>query len=274
MNFLEQDNIDTLWEVIADEDIYTFLTKEAQRSIYKIFTENIRGFFDTEKNQTKDIIKMNKKYILLILNHIKNKYPEKIPNKIKIFEEPLTKELISYEEIKSDKKLQFEKDFLRIQDEFTNTMSIPVPKKPNFEDETVDEPIKEMDRILREIAMKRNYEIDFINQGNENNKNKNKNVDQWLKPKETSIKNDKLVPIISKEKNVSWGENSSISNFIELEEKEYETNILKKLKLVKNESPVKSLSSIEERLTELEVSLEKYNSKIDKFMNLLENRMK
>jgi hypothetical protein len=214
---------------------------------------------------------MNKKYILLILNYIKKKYPEKIPNKIKIFEEPVTKDLISYEEIKSDKKSQFEKDFLRIQDEFTNTMSIPVPKKPNFEDETVDEPIKEMDRILREIAMKRNYEIDFINQSNENNKNnenKNKNLDQWLKPKETSIKNDKLVPIISKEKNVSWGENSSISSkYTEIEEKEYETNILKKLKMLKNGS------SIEDRLTELEVSLQKYNSKIDRLMNLLENKM-
>jgi len=271
MNFLEKDNIDTIWEVISDEDIYTFLPKDAQLSIYKIFTENIKGFFNAEKDQTKDIIEMNKKYILLILNYIKKRYPEKIPNKIKIFEEPPTKESITYEEIQNDKKTQFEKEWSKIQDEFTNTMSIHVPQKPKFEDETVDEPIKEMDKIIKEIAMKRNYEIDIINQNNENNKN---NVDQWLKPKETSIKNDKLVPIISKEKNVSWGENSSISNFIELEEKEYETNILKKLKLVKNESPVKSLSSIEERLTELEVSLEKYNSKIDKFMNLLENRMK
>jgi hypothetical protein len=268
MNFLEKRNIDTLWEVIADEDIYTFLTKEAQHSVHKIFTENIKGFFDTEKNETKDVIEMNKKYILLILNYIKTRYPEKIPNKIKIYEEPVTKELITYEEIQTDKKTQFEKEWLRIQDEFTKTMSIPVPNAPKFEDETVDEPIKEMDKMIREIAMKRNYEVDIINQSNENNKNVN--VDQWLKPKETSIKNDKLVPKISKEKNVSWGENS---NFIELEEKEYETNILKKLKLIKNESLSKSPSSIEDRLTELEVSLQKYNSKIDRLMNLLENKM-
>ena len=263
MNFLEKRNIDTMWEVIADEDIYTFLTKDAQHSIYKIFTENIKGFFDTEKTQTKDVIEMNKKYILLILIYIKNKYPEKIPNKIKIYEEPVTKELITYEEIHTDKKTQFEKEWLRIQDEFTKTMSVPVPNAPKFEDETVDEPIKEMDKIIREISVKRNYEIDIINQTNEKNNN-NVNVDQWLKPKETSIKNDKLVPKISKEKNVSWSENSK---FIELEEKEYETNILKKLKLIKNGS------SIEDRLTELEVSLEKYNSKIDRLMNLLENKM-
>lgn len=276
MNFLEQRNIDTLWEVIADEDIYTFLTKEAQHSIYKIFTENIKGFFDTEKSQTKEIIEMNKKYILLILNYIKKKYPEKIPNKIKIYEEPVTKELITYEEIQTDKKTQFEKEWLRIQDEFTNTMSVPVPTAPKFEDEKVDEPIKEMDRMIREIAMKRNYDIDIINQSNENNNNKNNNVnvDQWLKPTETSIKNDKLVPQISKEKNVSWGENSSISsNYVVMEEKEYDTNILKKLKLIKNESLSKSPSSIEDRLTELEVSLQKYNSKIDRLMKLLENKM-
>jgi hypothetical protein len=208
---------------------------------------------------------MNKKYILLILKYIKQRYPEKIPNKIKIFGEPVTKELITYEEIHDDKKSQFEKDLLRIQDEFSNTMSIPVPNAPNFEDENVDEPIKEMDRIIREISMKRNYEIDIINKNNEKNKN---NVDQWLKSKETSIKNDKLVPIVSKEKNVSWGENSSFSSkYTEMEEKEYETNILKKLKMLKNGS------SIEDRLTELEVSLEKYNSKIDRIMNLLENKM-
>jgi len=83
-NFVKKENIDTLWEVISDEQIFTFLSKENQQNVFNLFVSNIKGFFETEqKNVKNNLIIMNKKYIILILNYIKTNYPS--PNKIKLY---------------------------------------------------------------------------------------------------------------------------------------------------------------------------------------------
>ena len=82
--FLHQDNISTLWEVISDEEIFKFLPKDSQSKISQVFLNNIRGFFETEKTKTTNLVDMNKKYIMLILSHIKQHFAPQMPNKIKI----------------------------------------------------------------------------------------------------------------------------------------------------------------------------------------------
>ena len=110
--FLKKENVDTIWDVIIDEDIYKFLSRDNQGKIFQVFVDNIKGFFETERTKPCTLIDMNKKYILLILNFIKTNYPHQLPNKIKIYQESPAKELITYEEIQNDKKSQFEKDFI------------------------------------------------------------------------------------------------------------------------------------------------------------------
>ena len=113
--FLNKENINTLWDVISDEAIFKFLSRDTQTKIYNLFSQNIKGFFEMERNRTNNLIDCNKKYILLISNHIKKNYQNQ-PNKIKIFDEQPTKDLITYEEIQNDRKTQFEKDFLKRQE--------------------------------------------------------------------------------------------------------------------------------------------------------------
>jgi hypothetical protein len=81
--FLSKENVNTIWDVISDEDIFKFLSKDYQNQILQLFMNNIKGFFDLEKTKNADLINMNKKYIILILNHIKKIHPYQ-PNKIKI----------------------------------------------------------------------------------------------------------------------------------------------------------------------------------------------
>lgn len=188
--FLNKQNIKTLWDVISDEEIFKFLARDIQSKISDMFISNIKGFFEVERSKTNNLVDMNKKYILLILNYIKNTFPQNLPNKIKIFnEEPQQKELITYEEIQNEKKTQFEKEFNKLQEEFTSSMSLQVPEKPEFTDKYSDGPISEMDKIIKEMTAKRNYDVEQINR---NYQTQISHADNWLKPQETSIKTEKL----------------------------------------------------------------------------------
>lgn len=222
-SFLKKPNIETLWDVISEEEIFKFLSRDIQSKISDIFISNIAGFFEVERNNTNNLVDINKKYILLILNYIKNTFPENLPNKIKIFnEEPVSKELITYEEIQNEKKTQFEKDLSKVQEEFTNSMSLPVPEKPDFTDKYRDSPISEMDKMIKEITEKRNYDVEQINRNYQTNINQ---ADNWLKSQETSVKAEKLNPdfqkadsfqpeINSKFKHISFNDRDSFSDKI------------------------------------------------------------
>lgn len=304
--FIQQDNINMIWEVISDEKIFQFLTRDIQNKIYNLFLNNIQGFFENERNKTNSLVEMNKKYILLILNHIRKNYPIE-PHKIKIYNEPV-KELITFEEISNDRKSQFEKDLIKKQEEFEDSMSLKTPPVPEFSDKHTDRPIKGMDKILKEMQAQRNYEVEQINRKYNNDTTQ---VDNWLKPQETSLKNEKLVQKVENEvlqnssrfkylnelninnnnnnnkKNVSWGD-TTIDN-IESEDNydEENDNIFSKLKKVekKDDDNIKLIinepnlnnsinKNIEERIIIIENNYKNINSKIDKILDLLGNSIK
>jgi hypothetical protein len=268
--FLQKDNINILWDVIRDEDIFKFLTKDIQTKISQVFLNNIKGFYETEILKTNNITDINKKYILLILNYIKKSYPHQMPTKIKILDEPNlnSKELITYEEIQNDRVSQFDKDLVKRQEDFTNAMTLKVPNVPEFTDNYNDEPIKDMSKIIKEMTSKRNYEVEQINRNYLNNNNDKQ--DNWLKPQETSIKKEKFVTEMSK-KNVTWGENTEI-----VPENE-EDSIFKKLKKIKpsNNNALNNINlsikeySTEDKITELQSEVKLLNTKLDKIMDLL-----
>jgi hypothetical protein len=71
-------------------------------------------------------------------------------------------------------------------------MALPVPPVPKFSDNLEDGPISEIDKAIKELTSQRNYDVEQISRSNNNNLNSN--TDNWLKPQETSVKNDKLAP--------------------------------------------------------------------------------
>ena len=298
INFLKEQNIKMLWDVVSDEDIFRFLTPDNQSKIYQLFLNNIEGFSENEGTKTISLVNLNKKYILLILNHIKKTYS---PSKIKIHNEqqqqPL-KELITFEEIQNDRKSQFEQDFNRIQEEFEDSISIKPPPVPEFTDPKgkTDEPIKEMDKILKEMQSQRNYEVEQINRSY----NTSNNIDNWLKPQETSLKTEKyennkqelqsnnrfkylneLDQNLTPKKNVTFNNNDQVNTFIsevEVEDDE-DINIFAKLKKVNkkegnirleiDETNTKDTILNEDRIAKLERNVLNLTQKIDKILALL-----
>lgn len=294
-NFLTKENVNTLWDVISDEEIFKFLSRDIQSNVGNLFSTNIKGFFETEKTKTNNLIEMNKKYILLILNYIKKNYPHQ-PSKIKILEEPTSKELITYEELHNERKTHFEKDLQQRQQEFEDTMSIKAPPVPEFADKFTDKPIGEMDKIIKEMTSKRNYEVEQFNRNYQTDINQ---VTNWLKPQDTSIKSEKFVPQTKQEdqpnqssrfkylnveeqekpenkkivspskKKVSWDEN------LEGSDKNDEVeDIFKKLKKVN--IPEENITFVENsdanRITNLETEMKILNAKMDTILELLREK--
>lgn len=226
-NFLNKDNVKILWDVISDEDIVKNQSGEFKENIFNLFTSNIKGFYDVESKKSNNLVELNKKYIMLVLNHsnkvIKNSMSTEI-KKIKISNETPNNvnELITYEEIQNDRRSQFDKDLNKRQEEFTNSMSLPVPPVPKFTDSLDDGPISEMEKAIQEITAKRNYDVEQINRNN-NNLIANSSVDNWLKPQETSVKNDKLSQPI--QNNNGNNGNSNRLKYIKIDNSELDNSI-------------------------------------------------
>jgi hypothetical protein len=247
--FLEQENLQMLWEVLIDEPLIKQLCNSEVKlnELVRIFESNVSEFFMVERNNCNNLIELNKKYILLIINYvmkitntpnnsnannIQNQIPPNQYKKIKIHPEEPRKQPITFEDIQNDRMTLFEKELNKKQDEFTNAMTLPVPPVPKFND-TLDEPMSEIELEIKRIQEQRNYDIEIIN-----NTNKNSNItanENWLKPQETSIKNEKLIKINTINNLSTVNANSSpkhISWEDEVEENEA-VNIFGKLKKIK-----------------------------------------
>ena len=183
-NFLSSENLTLIWSIIVDEEI----TKSIDLNQLKImFNNNLKGFNDFEVIKSKSLIEMNKKYIKLMLDYITNLKKQNIENtkndisnisKIKI-------EQITHDEIQSEKLNQFDKDLNLRKQEFDSLINKSIPAVPKFSDK-IDEPIHELDKIIKDMTAQRNYDIEQINYKNNSN--------EWLTSTKTSIKNEKIQP--------------------------------------------------------------------------------
>ena len=292
-DFLTKQNVDLLWEVIIDDDLFKNKPKELINQIGSIFTQNLRGFNEAEKNNSSNLMNMNKRFIGLMLNHsrsiiISNKNPTSVQKQ---------KELITSTDLQSERVSQFEKDLSQRQSEFTNAMTLPVPPVPQFSDNKLDEPICEMELEIKKVLEQRNYDIEQVS------KNLNKsNADSWLKPQETSLKNEKIgsqnktninpsnslkyikidkenmentiikndIIDLAPKKHISWEDENINLQFNEKEYSSLEDDIFKKLKKVTPQPDESSTININGRMNILEDKLEGLNNKINLILKILQ----
>lgn len=191
--FLTNQNVSLIWEVIMD-DVLKHKQQEVIIKINNIFNANLKGFFENEKHKSRNVMELNKKYISLIINYIESNFSQK-QQQNKYSE----KELITHDDLQSDRMSQFDKKFNTIKQDFSNAMALPVPEKPDFSDK-LDTPLTELELEIKKVMAQRNYDIEQINRNNlEANTNSNTNSNtNWLKPQETSVKNEKVNPLQQK----------------------------------------------------------------------------
>ena len=181
--FLSDANIRMLWEIILDDNVVVNKNREEVTIINNIFLKVAQQFYDKEKGGlNKDLIQINKKFITIIVNILNQNFPK--PKPIVIHSgEPIP---ITAEEIQKTRTNEFENEFNKKQEEFTRAMSLPVPEVPNFLDNAKDEPISDLDSVIKRAIAERNMEIQKIT-----STFNNEGVENWIKSSETSINAEK-----------------------------------------------------------------------------------
>ena len=54
-NFLTNSNISMILDVISDEDIYKFLSKDIQQNILQVFFNNLNSFYENELTKSNSL---------------------------------------------------------------------------------------------------------------------------------------------------------------------------------------------------------------------------
>ncbi len=173
-DFITKSNILLLWEIISENE-YIKNNPIELNNVNEFMNRIIPQFFEAERKTLPDLISMNKKFLQYMYSIIQ-----------KQISSTQKKELITNAEIKEKRLNQFDSDLSRAQQEFKNSMSLPVPDTPNFTDK-LDEPMDEMDTTVKRMIAQRNMDLNQMY----NSQYKVSDVDNWLKSSETSVKKDK-----------------------------------------------------------------------------------
>jgi len=178
-NFLSKENVEMIWEVIADGDLLKNKTTEQCDEIQKQFINNIRHFFQKEKTQHKNLMNMNKKFISTVIDR-----NETLRKTVPI-QQQQQQQRVTAEDIQTSRMTEIEKQFQQKQSEFSNMMTLQVPEKPKFND-NLDEPISEMESLIAKTLAQRNFDIEQIQQNIDKNQ-----ASTFLKSQETSLNSEK-----------------------------------------------------------------------------------
>ena len=195
--FLHNANVSLMWDVIADEDVFKNTSLEFKKNVFQLFTANLNEFYKTEHANTTQLVDLNKKYILLVMNYIttivaRMKQADRSTDAFSAAAAAAAaaaapmQQLVTFEDIQNDRKSKFEQDLCKRQEEFTSSMSSNAPPLPNFSDTMSEhEDNVPVEQAVQNIIAQRNYDVDQLRQ-------RETSPGKWLNSQETSLKKDKL----------------------------------------------------------------------------------
>jgi hypothetical protein len=280
--FIAIENINLLFEILNDDSNIKIDPNELLNKS-RAFRENI-----IKNGLNYDLLTMNK---IFISNYLSEKSQQ--PTQINNLKQSNTPELITFEEIQNNRKSEFENELKLKKMEFEDSIILKVPEAPNFKDRENDIPIEKMEELISMTLAQRNFEIDEIHNKNYNQEQ----AEKWLMGQETSVKSEKGIKEIikpsvfkptkvSENKHVSWDENISF----DIEDKnEVLPDFFSKLKYnsqpqnnnnnydtnidIKNDNEKEEISTILNYITELKGIIKTTNNKLDKLIELLEDKI-
>lgn len=269
-DFLTSKNVNLLWDVIKEDDLNKACTVEQLNQLKIFIQRTINEFFEKEIANTSSLKDMNKKYIMFVISYAHRNLLPKKTNVIDIsnVEKP---ELVTFEDIKKDKKKNFELEFQKKQQEFTSALTYKKPETPNFSDK-LDEPIYQSDTLVEKIILQRTKEEEIF----KNNAPMNQ---EWIKPKETSIKKEKYISenpnLLKIENNIVTPLNDIIDlntskKHISWKDQETETiNVFSKLKKIDYNEEIKN---IKEEMKIMHTKIEELDKTMNNILVLLKEK--
>jgi hypothetical protein len=175
--FLSQGNLRMLWDVIMENE-------EIQKNrvaAAKLFNETTPMFASKNESAKKasSITELNKIFLSFMMQNLNHPVDLEIKEK---------SQLITHEQIQEEKQSIFQRELEYKQKEFENSMKKPTPATPEFSDNIKEEPISEMELMIKKTLEERNFEIQQIHK-EQTLMDKDKD---WLKSEPTSLKEEKL----------------------------------------------------------------------------------
>lgn len=170
-DFILNDNIELLWELIVDTDIVKMNFNYIEK-IKETFNSILPIFYDREKNNSVDLMTLNKMFISVIINKIKGEF----------FKE---KGIVTSKDIKNERINKFDTELMKQKNDFDSHNTIKVPPAPKFNDK-LDDPLEDMELIIKQTIAQRNFDVEQFNKDISPNLNSD-----FLKSTETSIKKEK-----------------------------------------------------------------------------------
>jgi hypothetical protein len=256
-DFLTKENVELLWEIILDDEGIKRIHDINNPNFQNFFINQLRGF---QHSGIQDLINMNKMFITNIIDIATTSVKERPREK--------EKELITYENIQTDRQTKFDNEYKQKAFEFQDAIKLVVPEQLDFT-EKKDIPITEMERLISETIAQRNFDINKIlkdvpppplNQPKQQNHNQIK----YIKIDKNNLNiNNEVIDL--QQKKVSW--NNEVEE-IEIDEEKV-PNIFSKLKLI----PQKVENNIDEVPNELSETIKKLDSlttSVAKILNILE----
>lgn len=181
-SFMQQNNVEMLWDVLKDSVIYELMPKDDRVLFRQHVVENVRGFYNKERHESQSLMDMNKKFIEVMLNSLKQTTAS--TQKQQMQRPP--PDLHTAKHIQDDRQQQFERKLTQKKEEFDNAINVKVPPAPNFTDQ-LDTPISEMETLIAKAVAQRNYEMEQIHKLNSSNPGSQ----QFLSAQDTSLKSEK-----------------------------------------------------------------------------------
>ena len=204
--FNNKPNINLLWDVLLDELCINTNNKTLVTNIKTVFESNIK-LFTARCNPKTHIMELNKQFLSQVVFAVNRLFPnlnkqnqEQNIKKINITNEE-SSEPYKIEDIHLSRQTEFEKGVERKRMELENYMTPQKPKELDFSYGDFDGKITEMDSLISEKMVQRNLDIEQLHNGNYNSSNID--PETWLKPKETSVKTEKINSLQNKQTNTN-----------------------------------------------------------------------
>ena len=201
-------NINLLWDVLLDELCINTSNKTLVTNIKTVFESNIK-LFTARCNPKTHIMELNKQFLSQVVFAVNRLFPnlnkqnqEQNIKKINITNEE-SSEPYKIEDIQLSRQTEFEKGVERKRMELENYMTPQKPKELDFSYGDLDGKITEMDSLISEKMVQRNLDIEQLYNSS------NIDPETWLKPKETSVKTEKINRLQNKLTNTNTNTNTN-----------------------------------------------------------------
>ena len=212
--FTNKENLNLLWNVLLDEFNINNSNKTLINNIKIVFENNINPFI-LKANPRSNIMELNKLFlsqVVLAVNKLltnANANTNNVFKRITISDEDIVNEPYKIEDIQASRQNEFDKSLEQKRMDMENYITPQKPKALNFSDNKLDAKITSMDSLIAEKMAERNLEIEQLHNSNFNT---TINTDNWLTPKETSLKNEKtFINENSRLKYISFDSNNNIT---------------------------------------------------------------